>query len=70
MLYNLSDKVHVDILEVNEEKCAQVISPILCEGDAIGAVVLMGKNEKVKMGETEQMVARCAANFMGRQMET
>ena len=46
-----------------------MISPILCEGDAIGAVVLMGKNDKVRMGETEQIVARCAANFMGRQME-
>ena len=69
VLHNLSDKEHVDILEINEEKRAQVISPILCEGDAIGAVVLMGKNEKVRMGETEQIVARCAANFMGRQME-
>ena len=36
---------------------------------AIGAVVLMGKSDKVQMGETEQIVARCAANFMGRQME-
>ena len=69
VMHNLTDKEHVDILEVNEEKRAQVISPILCEGDAIGAVVLMGKNDKVRMGETEQIVARCAANFMGRQMD-
>ena len=68
-MHNLTDKEHVDILEVNEEKRAQVISPILCEGDAIGAVVLMGKSDKIQMGETEQIVARCAANFMGRQME-
>ena len=68
-MYNLTDKEHVDILEINEEKRSQVISPILCEGDAIGAVVLMGKSDKIQMGETEQMVARCAANFMGRQME-
>ena len=69
VLHNQADKEHVDILEINEEKRAQVISPILCEGDAIGAVVLMGKSDKVQMGETEQIVARCAANFMGRQME-
>ena len=53
----------------SDETMPQVISPILCEGDAIGAVVLMGKSDKVQMGETEQIVARCAANFMGRQME-
>ena len=69
VLHNQADKEHVDILEINEEKRAQVISPILCEGDAIGAVVLMGKSDKVQMGETEQILARCAANFMGRQME-
>ena len=33
------------------------------------ALTGMGKNDKVRMGETEQIVARCAANFMGRQME-
>ncbi|MDO4522533.1 MAG: stage V sporulation protein T [Eubacteriales bacterium] len=69
VLHNLSDHKYVEILEKNEEKRAQVISPILCEGDAIGAVVLMGKNPQVRMGETESMVARCAANFMGRQLE-
>lgn len=69
VLHNMSDRDYIEILEPNEEKRAQVISPILCEGDAIGAVVLMGKNDKVQMGETEQVVARCAANFMGKQME-
>lgn len=69
VLNNMSDREYVEILEPNEEKRPQVISPILCEGDAIGAVVLMGKNDKVQMGETEQVVARCAANFMGKQME-
>ena len=39
-------------MEINEEKRAQVISPILCEGDAIGAVVLMGKSDMVQMAET------------------
>ena len=42
VLHNLSDQEYVEILEKNEEKRAQVISPILCEGDAIGAVVLLG----------------------------
>ena len=55
--------------EESEESLPQVVCPILCEGDAIGAVILIGKDSKRRMGETEQVLARCAAGFMGRQME-
>ena len=49
--------------------CLFVVSPIICEGDAIGAVILFSKDAKVKMGEVEQKVAMSAAGFLGRQME-
>jgi len=55
--------------EEGEEKLSQVICPILCEGDAIGSVVLLSRDGKKKLGETEKILARCAAGFMGRQME-
>ncbi len=51
------------------EYTAQAVSTIICEGDAIGAVVLYSKEEKEQMGETEVKVARVAAGFLGRQME-
>lgn len=70
VLNHKADSEYMVILDPSEEKRAQVISPILCEGDAIGSVVLMGKNESVQMGEKEQIVAKCAANFMGKQMES
>lgn len=47
----------------------QVISPILCEGDVIGAVILRARDEKGRMGETEHALVKCAVEFMGRQME-
>lgn len=47
----------------------QAISTIICEGDAIGAVVLYEKNDAAKMGETESKLAITAAGFLGRQME-
>lgn len=47
----------------------EVICPILCEGDAIGAVVFLNKDEKKTFGELEQKVAQSAAGFLGRQME-
>ena len=47
----------------------QAISTIICEGDAIGSVILYSKDEKEKMGETESKLANAAAGFLGRQME-
>ena len=55
--------------ENNEEFTSQVIYPIICEGDILGSVILLEKNEKKKFGEAEQKLAACAANFLGRQME-
>lgn len=48
---------------------AQVICPIITEGDAVGAVIITSRNENVKMGEVEQKLASAAASFLGRQLE-
>lgn len=48
---------------------AQVITPIICEGDAIGAVVLLGREPRLKFGEMEVKLVSTAAGFLGRQME-
>jgi AbrB family transcriptional regulator (stage V sporulation protein T) len=48
---------------------AQVISPIIAEGDAIGAVVIMSKEANVSMGELEKKLSETAASFLGKQME-
>lgn len=64
------DKKFVSVTgEAGEEELPQVVCPILCEGDAIGSVVLQSKDPRRRLGETEQILARCAAGFMGRQME-
>ena len=61
---------HVDLTNgESKPDVPQVITPILCGGDAIGSVILSGKDRSVKMGETENALAKCAAGFMGRQME-
>jgi len=48
---------------------AQTIVPILAEGDAIGAVLLLSREPGTVMSETELKVAETAAGFIGRQME-
>ena len=48
---------------------AQVLSPIIADGEAIGAVLLMSRENGVRMGDTEVKVAETAAGIVGRQME-
>ena len=48
---------------------AQVVYPIIADGDAIGTVILLSKDEKTKMSEVETKVVQSAASFLGTQME-
>ena len=52
-----------------EESSAEVIVPILSEGDAIGAVILLSREAKQALGGAEMKLAATAAGFLGRQME-
>lgn len=55
--------------DANAGYTAQVISPIIADGEAIGAVLLMSRENGVRMGDTEIKVAETAAGIVGRQME-
>lgn len=57
------------ISEEPEGVTAQVIAPIICEGDAIGAVALLSRESRIKFGEPELKLVSTAAGFLGRQME-
>ncbi|KPU42783.1 stage V sporulation protein T [Oxobacter pfennigii] len=48
---------------------AQVIAPIIAEGDPIGAVIIFSKDAEVMMGDLESKLAETAAGFLGKQME-
>ena len=72
MLVSTKDsKSYIPIVQGEQEEfSAQVIYPIICEGDVIGAVIILTKDTKNQLGETEQKLAHVAAGFLGRQMET
>lgn len=55
--------------EAEDEYQHEAISPIICEGDVIGSVILLEMDHKSKMGEVEQKLIQSAAGFLGRQME-
>lgn len=48
---------------------SQVIYPIISDGDVIGSVILLSKEQNTKMGETELKVVQSAAGFLSSQME-
>lgn len=48
---------------------AQTLVPILSEGEPIGVVILVDKEEKAVMGDAEMKACQTAASFIGKQME-
>ena len=59
----------VPVLEDDDESTYnyQLITPIISEGDVIGAVVFLSQDKK--MGEVEGKLAQTAAGFLAKQME-
>lgn len=57
------------IRDVSEQYTSFVIAPIIAGGDPIGSVLLLSKEEGMKMGQMEAKMAETAAGFLGKQME-
>lgn len=57
----------IPIMEGMKVENEQVFCLIRSGGEIQGAVILMARDEKKKMGELEQKVAAVAAEFLGRQ---
>lgn len=55
--------------DLNENYSSFVIAPIVAGGDPIGSVILLSKDESVKMGQMELKMAETAAGFLAKQME-
>ncbi|MCY0881608.1 MAG: stage V sporulation protein T [Firmicutes bacterium] len=48
---------------------ADVIAPIIAEGDPIGSIIICSREEDVAMSEMEVKLAETAAGFLAKQME-
>ena len=53
----------------SERYTAQLIQPIIAGGDAIGAVILLSREQNAVFSPADAKVAETAASFLGRQME-
>lgn len=47
----------------------EAVCPIISEGDVIGSVCILSKDDTTELGITEQKLAASAAAFLGKQME-
>lgn len=64
-----SDKKYIKIADCGVDFTAQAGVTIICEGDAIGSVFLLEKEEKKEFDENDLKIISVAADFLGRQME-
>lgn len=70
ILARKGEKKYIRILSnSDEEYYGEIVQTILCEGDAIGAVIILSRTESEVLGEAERKAAVIAANFLGKQME-
>lgn len=65
----LACPIDVDDEEAAAKFTAQVVAPIIAQGDPIGAVILCSKDSNVKMGDMEVKLTETAAGFLAKQME-
>lgn len=67
---NARDRGKIPVVDEQPDSInSQVIQPIIAAGDAIGSVILIGKDDKDIMGASEKLLVQTAAGFLGRQME-
>lgn len=69
--FHSGERGKISLVENQKENAgAVIVQPIICAGDAIGSVSLIGKGNGEKFGNPEKMLVQTAAGFLGRQMES
>ena len=70
VLANRNDESFIPIIEDEDglKYNNEIITPIISEGDVLGAIVLLSPDKQ--MGEIESKLSHAAAGFFGRQMES
>lgn len=53
----------------NKKYTAQLVYPIISEGDSIGSVIMVSQDPGIKMGDTETKLIQTAVGFLGKHTE-
>ena len=52
-----------------ENYSAQIVAPILADGEIVGGLILLSRDSGLQMTDIDRKVAETTANIIGRQME-
>lgn len=70
LVHNPGGKQFINVVEAGDfEENEQIISPVICDGDIIGGIVIIGKKPDSKLTNVEENLAILASDFLGRRME-
>lgn len=61
---------NIKITSEMDDRIPKIIQPIICEGDVIGAVVMLLNDENGKITEADLRLVLVAADFLGKQIES
>ena len=61
------NKIEVEFVEGIKEICSYTLTPILTNGDIVGAVVIFSLNDSIT--DTEVKMANLTSNFLGKHIE-
>jgi looped-hinge helix DNA binding domain, AbrB family len=65
---------HDDMIDITKEEgnpygyCSCIVTPIVVVGDAVGAIIILTKDEKIELGEFEIKFAKATAKLIEKQM--
>ncbi|MBX5436600.1 MAG: stage V sporulation protein T [Alicyclobacillaceae bacterium] len=68
-ILNTSPGEYTVVRDRPERFSSRVVAPIIAAGDPIGAVIMVSRDESVRMGDLERKLVETAAGFLGKQME-
>jgi N-acetylglucosamine-6-phosphate deacetylase len=64
------EKTFAPVIEEDKKEFIQeCVCPIITNGDIVGAIMIMRKEDKPEMTQTEMKMAQCASEFIGRHLE-
>lgn len=65
-----TDNDFIDIADVKEKEfSSEYITPVISNGDAVGSVILLGKDSDSFFSEGQIKLVQCASDFIGRYLE-
>lgn len=69
LIASVGDRKFVQILDANVPIAHEIIVPVIANGDVIGGVILLTKENNDTPAQMDIKVAVCAASFLGMQAE-